>query len=65
MDDAALPKKQDSGTSPLDKLIKVPGGAKDAGIFLKECRHTGKLILRGDPGDDLFLKSTSIILFIL
>jgi sarcosine oxidase subunit gamma len=62
MDDAALPKQKDSGTSPLDKLIKVPGGSKDAGIFLKECRHSGKLILRGDPSDDLFIKSTSKVL---
>ena len=62
MANAALPKKKDSGTSPLDKLIKVHGGAKDAGIFLKECRHAGKLILRGDPSDDLFLKSTSKVL---
>ena len=62
MDDAASPKRKDSGTSPLDKLTKVPGGAKDAGIFLKECRHTGKLILRGDPSNDLFIKSTSKVL---
>ena len=59
MANAALPKQKDSGISPLDKLIKVPGGAKDAGIFLKECRHTGKLILRGDPSNDLLIKSTS------
>ena len=62
MANAALPKQKDSGISPLDKLIKVPGGAKDAGIFLKECRHTGKLILRGDPSDDLFIKATSKVL---
>lgn len=62
MANAALPKQKDSGISPLDKLIKVPGGAKDAGIFLKECRHTGKLILRGDPSNDLFIKSTSKVL---
>ena len=62
MANAALPKQKDSGISPLDKLIKVLGGAKDAGIFLKECRHTGKLILRGDPSDDLFIKATSKVL---
>ena len=62
MANAALPKQKDSGISPLDKLIEVPGGAKDAGIFLKECRHTGKLILRGDPSDDLFIKSASKVL---
>lgn len=62
MANAALPKQKDSGISPLDKLIKVPGGAKDAGIFLKECRHTGKLILRGEPSDDLFIKATSKVL---
>ena len=62
MANAALPRQKDSGISPLDKLIKVPGGAKDAGIFLKECRHTGKLILRGDPSDDLFIKATSRVL---
>ena len=55
MANAALPKQKDSGISPLEKLIKVPGGAKDAGIFLKECRHTGKLILRGDPSNYLFI----------
>ena len=62
MADAALPKQKDSGTSPLDQLIKVPRGAKGAGIFLKECRHTGKLILRGDPKDDLFIKAASKVL---
>ena len=62
MANPALPKQKDSGISPLDKLIKVLGGAKDAGIFLKECRHTGKLILRGDPSNDLFIKSTSKVL---
>ena len=62
MANPALPKQKDSGISPLDKLIEVPGGAKDAGIFLKECRHTGKLILRGDPSNDLFIKSTSKVL---
>ena len=62
MADVSLPKQKDSGTSPLDQLIKVPGGAKDAGIFLKECRHTGKLILRGDPNEDLFIKAASKVL---
>ena len=62
MADVSLPKQKDSGTSPLDQLIKIPGGAKDAGIFLKECRHTGKLILRGDPNDELFIKETSKVL---
>ena len=62
MANPALPTQKDSGISPLDKIIEVPGGAKDAGIFLKECRHTGKLILRGDPNDDLFIKSNSKVL---
>ena len=62
MADVALDKQKDSGTSPLDQIIRVPGGAKDAGIFLKECRHTGKLILRGDPNDELFIKETSKVL---
>ena len=62
MADVSLPKQKDSGTSPLDQLIKVPGGAKDAGIFLKECRHTGKLILRGDPNNEFFIKETSKVL---
>ena len=62
MVDATLPKQKDNGTSPLDQLIKLPGGAKDAGIFLKECRHTGKLILRGDPNEDIFIKAASKVL---
>ena len=62
MVDTTLPEQKDNGTSPLDQLIKLPGGAKDAGIFLKECRHTGKLILRGDPNEDIFIKAASKVL---
>ena len=40
MANPALPKQKDSGISPLDKLIEVPGGEKDAGIFLKDVSYT-------------------------
>lgn len=51
MADAAL----NDGATPLDGLVGPIGGPSDAGVVLSERRHAGKLVLRGDPGDKMFL----------
>ena len=56
MVDVSPNKKENEGISPLDSLIKLSGGPQDGGICLKELRHTGKLVLRGNPNDSRFTK---------
>lgn len=43
------------GRTPLDGLIGPIGGPADAGVVLRERRHLGKLILRGEPSDETFI----------
>lgn len=48
--------------SPLDSLSISPRGGVDAEVILKECRHAGKLILRGAGNDRKFISLTKKIL---
>jgi len=48
--------------SPLDSLSISPRGGVNAEVTLKECRHAGKLILRGAGTDKKFLSLTKKIL---
>jgi sarcosine oxidase subunit gamma len=50
------------GVSPLDGIVNISGGPQDAGIWLQESRHVGKLILRGSPGDNNFITETNEVL---
>ncbi len=48
--------------SPLDGRIGPSGGSSNAGLVLRERRHLGKLILRGDIADARFVQTAADVL---
>ena len=60
--DISSTKSENESISPLDRLINLSGGPQDAGIWLTELRHTGKLILRGNSDDSRFTKPVDKVL---
>ena len=62
MVDISSTKRENKSISPLDRLINLSGGPQDASIWLTELRHTGKLILRGNPDDSRFTKPVDTVL---